>query len=88
VSGGAGAVAPDAEIVDHDFGAAACQPQRMRPSKTIARAGDDGDASVKLIVMMQFLGSSFVMPGLDPPAGPKPLRRGVGPAIHQMMEHS
>ena len=43
----AGAVARAAEIIDHDFGAAARQPQRMRASKTIARAGDDGDASVK-----------------------------------------
>jgi hypothetical protein len=24
----------------------------------------------------------FVVPGLDPPAGPKPLRRGEGPGIH------
>ena len=43
----AGAVARAAEIIDDDFGAAARQSQRMRPSKTIARAGDDGDASVK-----------------------------------------
>ncbi len=43
----AGAVAGAAEIIDHDLGAAARQPQRMRASKTIARAGDDGDASVK-----------------------------------------
>ena len=43
----AGAVARAAEIVDHHLGAAARQPQRMRPSQTIARAGDDGDASVK-----------------------------------------
>ena len=43
----AGAVARAAEIIDHDFGAAAGQPQRMRPSQTIARAGDDSDASVK-----------------------------------------
>jgi len=26
--------------------------------------------------------SLLVMAGLDPPAGPKPLRRGEGPAIH------
>jgi hypothetical protein len=26
--------------------------------------------------------STFVMAGLVPPAGPKPLRRGEGPAIH------
>src|SRR5579859_2638895 len=25
----------------------------------------------------------LVMPGLDPPAGPKPLRRGEGPGIHR-----
>ena len=43
----AGAVARAAEIVDHDLGAAARQPQRMRAPKTIARAGHDGDASVK-----------------------------------------
>jgi hypothetical protein len=43
----AAAVAGAAEIIDHDFRAAARQPQRMRPSKPIARAGDDGDASVK-----------------------------------------
>ena len=36
-----------AEIVDHNLGAAARQSQRMRASKTIARAGHDGDASVK-----------------------------------------
>ncbi len=43
----AGAVARTAEIIDHDLGAAVCQPQRMRAAKTIARAGDDSDASVK-----------------------------------------
>jgi hypothetical protein len=25
------------------------------------------------------------MPGLDPPAGPKPLRRGEGPGIHALI---
>jgi hypothetical protein len=25
------------------------------------------------------------MPGLDPPAGPKPLRRGEGPGIHAFL---
>jgi hypothetical protein len=43
----AGAVAGAAEIIDHDLGAAARQSQRMRPSEAIARAGHDGDASVK-----------------------------------------
>ena len=43
----AAAVARAAEIVDHDLCAAARQPQRMRASETVARAGDDGDASVK-----------------------------------------
>jgi len=43
----AGAVAPAAKIIDHDPGATACQPQRMRTPQPIARAGDDGDASVK-----------------------------------------
>ena len=63
----AGAVAGAAEIVDHDLGAAAGQPQRMRPSKTIARAGDDGDASVKPDCHDCSSGfSSLVMPGLVP----------------------
>ena len=43
----AAAVAGAAEIVDDDLRAAAGQPQRMRAPKTIARAGDDSDASVK-----------------------------------------
>src|SRR4029077_21076913 len=43
----AGAVARAAEIIDHDLGPAARQPQRMRAPETIARAGHDGDASVK-----------------------------------------
>jgi hypothetical protein len=43
----AAAVTRAAEIVDHDFGAASRQTQRMRASKTVARAGDDGDASVE-----------------------------------------
>src|SRR5436190_18756275 len=43
----AGAVAGATEIVDDDLRAAAGQPQRMRASKTIARAGNDSDASVK-----------------------------------------
>ncbi len=43
----AAAVAGAAEIIDHDLRAAARQPQRMRASKTIARAGHDSDASVK-----------------------------------------
>jgi hypothetical protein len=43
----AAAIARAAEIVDHDFGAAARQSQRMRAPQTIARAGDDGDASVE-----------------------------------------
>ena len=43
----AGAVARAAEIIDDDLCAAARQSQRMRASKTIARAGNDGDASVK-----------------------------------------
>ncbi len=43
----AAAVARAAEIVDHDLGAAARQPQRMRAAKAIARAGDDRDASIK-----------------------------------------
>ncbi|MBB4381977.1 hypothetical protein GGD61_006668 [Bradyrhizobium sp. SBR1B] len=42
-----GAVTRAAEIVDHDLGAAAGQSQRMRLAETIARAGDDGDASVE-----------------------------------------
>jgi len=46
-----GAVACAAEFIDHDLGAAAGQPQRMRPSQTIARAGDDSDASSNLIAM-------------------------------------
>jgi len=29
--------------------------------------------------------NTFVMAGLDPPAGPKPLRRGEGPAIHVLL---
>jgi peptide/nickel transport system ATP-binding protein len=32
--------------------------------------------------------SSAVMAGLDPPAGPKPLRRGEGPAIHRPSQDS
>ena len=36
-----------AKVVVNDFGGAARQPQRMRPSQTIARAGDDSNASVK-----------------------------------------
>src|SRR5258708_23966241 len=35
----AGAVPRAAEIVDHELWAAACEPQRIRPSKTLARAG-------------------------------------------------
>ena len=33
--------------------------------------------------MLTLLFYKLVMPGLDPPAGPKPLRRGEGPGIHQ-----
>jgi len=43
----AGAVACATEIVDDDFRAAACKPKRVRAAKTIARAGDDRDASIK-----------------------------------------
>ena len=43
----AGAVTGTAEIVDDDLGTAARQPQRVCAPKTIARAGDDGDAAVK-----------------------------------------
>src|SRR6185295_5573858 len=32
--------------------------------------------------------STPVMAGLDPPAGPKPLRRGEGPAIHPSSQDS
>ena len=56
----AAAVTRAAEIVDHDFGAAARQSQRVRASKPIARAGDDGDASVKPdchVVVPMFLSS-------------------------------
>ena len=41
------AVAGATEIIDDDLCAAACQPDCMRAPETIARAGDDGDASVK-----------------------------------------
>src|SRR4030088_22235 len=43
----AGAVAGAAEIIDDDPCPAARQPQCVRASKAIARAGDDSDASVK-----------------------------------------
>jgi hypothetical protein len=43
----AAAVARAAKIVHDDFRAPACEAMRMRAAKTIARAGHDGDASVK-----------------------------------------
>ena len=43
----AATVAGTAEVVDDDLCAAARQTQRVRASKTIARAGHDSDASVK-----------------------------------------
>jgi len=33
-------------------------------------------------MMHAWASKKVVMPGLDPPAGPKPLRRGEGPGIH------
>lgn len=43
----AAAVTRATEIVDDDLCAAAGQPQRVRASEAITRAGDDGDASVE-----------------------------------------
>ena len=68
----ASAVARAAEIIDHDLGAAARQPQRMRAPETIARAGDDGDASVKpdFHELCSRI-AALVMPVLDPGIHPK-----------------
>jgi uncharacterized phage protein (TIGR02216 family) len=38
--------------------------------------------------LMQAFPDGVVMRGLDPPAGPKPLRRGEGPRIHQSSQES
>jgi len=34
------------------------------------------------------ISTKLVMPGLDPPARPKPLRRGEGPGIHPSSQES
>ena len=57
----------------------------------LCRSGDPEGEGLKLstAVALKPVGrtaiSSSVMAGLDPPAGPKPLRRGEGPAIHVVL---
>jgi hypothetical protein len=46
----------------------------------VKTAGESYHASSP--VMLKEASGKLVMPGLVPPAGPKPLRRGVGPGIH------
>src|SRR4051794_35935784 len=54
----------------------------LRAGDLVWRAGEV--VAQNSFVVRAIAGTSFVIRGLDPPAGPKPLRRGEGPRIHQL----